>query len=175
MRGLISEKERANILLDGFVPEGSEGMTLIQRLTGRENLSRDSLLKIARFFAVLLNKKIPRDYKRQKSLILKWLTDVHIQASHFIPEIRITFEEKKKKVAKVVDDEAPHDEGVLHDDEAPHDDETPYDDQPKEQPEQPEEPEQPTFGVYHFSPSDSPYNDIDFLLDDSSCCDEDWL
>ena len=172
MRGLISEKERANTLLDGFVPEGSEGMKLIQRLTGRENLSRDSLLKIARFIAVLLNKNIPRDYKRQKSLILKWLTDVHVQASQFIPEIRITFEEKKKKVAKVSDDEAPHDEGVLHGDEAPYDDETPHGDQPTEQS---EEPEQPVYGVYHFSPSDSPYNDIDFLLDDSSCCDEDWL
>lgn len=167
------------MLLDKFVPEGSEGQKIIQLLTGRNNLSRDSLLKIARFLAVLLNKTVPRDYKRQKSLILKWLTDEHVQILHFLPEIRITFEEKKQKAIKVADDEAPQHDEIPDDDEFFEFDETPHDDQPTEETEQPEQTEQteePVFGVYHFSPSESPHSsDVDLLLDDNSCCEEDFL
>lgn len=154
----LSETERAKTLLNGFKHEGSEGQKILERLTGCRNLTHVSLLKIAMFFAPLINMKVPRDYKRRKLLTLKWFTEVHAEISPFVGRVRITFEGDKKEVAEI----ALNDE-TLHNNEASHSDQNT------------EQPEEPVFGVYHFSPSDSPHgDDLDFLWDDSWCCEGDW-
>ena len=72
---LISEKEKTKKLLDGFNPKGSRGEILVHKLLPVERASQNLLISVAQIISSLIGKKLKRDYKRKKTLLIKWFDD----------------------------------------------------------------------------------------------------
>lgn len=83
-RRMLTEREISQTLLDDFVVEGSLGQQLIERLTGGKDLRRESLVTLTSCLSVLIDSRIPRDYRRRKSLLVKWLDTHYHQIAPFL-------------------------------------------------------------------------------------------
>ena len=78
------------MLLGDFKVEGSMGQQLIERITGHKDLRRESLQSLTTFLSVLINVRVPRDYRRKKPLLVKWLNEHYHEILPHIHDVTVT-------------------------------------------------------------------------------------
>jgi hypothetical protein len=74
-RGLKGEGEICKEHLAGFSPDKSRALTMLETLTPGQNLTRESLIVLAKLFSHISRIQFPRDFTRQRSLVIKWFDD----------------------------------------------------------------------------------------------------
>ena len=89
-RRMRSEREITQMLLGDFTVEGSMGQQLIERITGHKDLRTVPLLSLTTCLSELIDVRIPRDYRRKKTLLVKWLSDHYYQLLPFVEDIAMT-------------------------------------------------------------------------------------
>jgi hypothetical protein len=70
-----SEAEVSAIHMNNFKAEGSRGLMFIKLLCPGHNLTRESLIVLAKTFASISGVRFPRDYARRRDLVIKWFDD----------------------------------------------------------------------------------------------------
>lgn len=88
-----SEKVVAHNLLNGFKAEGSRGEILIEKLmqTQIKKTSRVGLIQLGSILGDLIGKKFPRNFKRQRDLVVKWFEDNEELIDPFIQYLTVEF------------------------------------------------------------------------------------
>jgi hypothetical protein len=74
-RRLHSEKEIADAYLGNFTVEGSRGWDLVMFLTNVRKPSLRVLIRLAEVLSVMSEIQLPRDMRRRRALIVKWIHD----------------------------------------------------------------------------------------------------
>lgn len=91
-RKLLGEKEVAKQLIGDFKPEGSRGMTFLEKYFNKQ-LYVNRISSLGQFFSHLCNIKFPRNYKRNKTLLILWF-DKNIDAIEQVsPYVNVVFED----------------------------------------------------------------------------------
>ena len=67
----LGEKGVAQKLLEGFEPEGSRGMQFVMKIFNNQ-ISVTRLVDLGKIFSNMLNIEFPRNYKRNRDLLIKW-------------------------------------------------------------------------------------------------------
>jgi hypothetical protein len=65
--------------MDSFKAAGSDGLRFIESLCPGHNLTRESLIVLAKAFSWISGVHFPRDYTRRRDLVIKWF-DNHVDA-----------------------------------------------------------------------------------------------
>lgn len=71
-RKLLGEKGVAKELIGDFIPEGSRGMLFLERYFNKQQLYVNRLISLGLVFSKLCNIKFPRNYRRNKDLLILW-------------------------------------------------------------------------------------------------------
>lgn len=71
-RRTATEKDNSIHLLGDFDVQKSKGLKLLRMITSHD-LTKDSILAICLTLSICIDKRLPRDYKRRKNLLVKWI------------------------------------------------------------------------------------------------------
>lgn len=77
-RKLLGERGVAQKLLGDFEPEGSRGMEFLMNFFHNQ-ISVNRLISLATLFSKMLGIKFPRNYKRNRELLILWF-DMNLDA-----------------------------------------------------------------------------------------------
>lgn len=87
-RGTSSEKEIADAILSDFNAKKSKAFKLL-KLTSIDDIDNISLGKLCYALSICIEQKIPRNYKRRKELMIKWIDDYYDLCLKYIKYIKI--------------------------------------------------------------------------------------
>jgi hypothetical protein len=71
------ERRASDILQGEFNPKNSRVLAVLEKLTPDASLDRLSLVALTKVIGAVIGVKMPRNFTRRRSLILKWL-DMHL-------------------------------------------------------------------------------------------------
>jgi hypothetical protein len=92
-REQYTEKQRVEILLDGFEFEGSKGEQFLEAICPGKLLTFNDLKIIGLICESICGITFERDFGRSRALVAKWLTDHYDQISPLTEIVKIEAEE----------------------------------------------------------------------------------
>lgn len=89
-RRTTTEKDNSDYLLGDFDVLNSNGMKLL-RIISPQELTKDSILAVCLTLKYCIDKPLPRDYIRRKSLLIKWLDSYYDLCLPYIQNFSFEF------------------------------------------------------------------------------------
>lgn len=83
-RRTATEAANSNHLQGNFDAGNSKGLDLLRSITD-DNLTKKSILTVCLALSGLIKKPLLRDYKRRKTLLIKWIDDNYEQCALYMP------------------------------------------------------------------------------------------
>jgi hypothetical protein len=88
-RGTFSEREVSNQHLGDFKSTGSLGKRFTDKIGCGVVWKKAELITLANICSEIANLRFPRDYKRNRELVYKWLSDNYLAIEPLMNVIRI--------------------------------------------------------------------------------------
>lgn len=86
-RGNSSEKETADFLQGSFIVQNSKGLDLLKSISN-EDLKNKSIENLCCILSIFINKPFPRNFRRRKSLMIKWIDDYYDLCEPYVNQLQ---------------------------------------------------------------------------------------